>query len=321
MKKKMLIALASILTLATGVTALGHSKNVITYADTNITTYLVLSSVGKYNGESGENFDAPLYLENTVKYEAKAGSDLPGKNEITAPNSAATFDHWEAYEGTGFPTVYTKVPNSSGKILYAFFANSGEEVPVQPEPVTNIYLDKTEMTLGIGSTYTLVATIYPENATNKTVIWTTSDDEVAEVNENGLVTAIAVGETDITVTTADGGYTATCHVTVEEKAALVDGYYLVGSMTEWKPEIDYLMSVNPGNVNEQMITWNATAGQQVKVIYFHTATGTSDWKNISNPDNMGSNAEASGGNAKIILAGSYTLYVDTTDNHYWFNKN
>lgn len=131
MNKKIVIAFASMLTLALGVTAMGEQAGVATYADdANVTTYLVLSSVGKYNGNSGENFAAPLYLENTIKYEAKAGTDLPGKEAVTAPGTNGEFDHWETYEGTGFPTVYEKVPNVSGKILYAFYKNTN----LNPDP-------------------------------------------------------------------------------------------------------------------------------------------------------------------------------------------
>ena len=54
----------------------------------------------------------------------------------------------------------------------------------------------------------------PTNATNKEVIWSTADDEVASVDENGKVTALTVGETMITVTTVDGGYKDYCIIKV-----------------------------------------------------------------------------------------------------------
>ncbi len=82
-----------------------------------------------------------------------------------------------------------------------------------PAPVTGVSLDKTEATLKIGKTLTLTATVAPANAGNKNVTWS-SDREGVAIVENGVVTAVAEGTANITVTTEDGNYTATCAVTV-----------------------------------------------------------------------------------------------------------
>lgn len=81
-------------------------------------------------------------------------------------------------------------------------------------PVTGITLDKTELSLTVGNSGTLTAAVMPDTATNRNVVWESSADEVAAVDENGLVTAVAEGNATITVTTEDGGFTATCEVTV-----------------------------------------------------------------------------------------------------------
>lgn len=89
------------------------------------------------------------------------------------------------------------------------------KVTVMPTLAESITLDKTEISLEATQTATLVATILPELATNKAATWTSSDKAVATVDENGLVTAIAVGETTITATTVDGSnLSASCKVTV-----------------------------------------------------------------------------------------------------------
>ena len=81
--------------------------------------------------------------------------------------------------------------------------------------VTGVTLDKTEATLtGKGQTVQLTATVAPANATNKNVTYATSNEKVATVSPEGLVTAVAKGTADITVTTADGNKTAVCKVTV-----------------------------------------------------------------------------------------------------------
>ena len=81
--------------------------------------------------------------------------------------------------------------------------------------VTGISLNKTSTTLFVGDTETLSATIAPEDATNKSVTWSSSNTSVATVSSNGVVTAKAEGTTTITVKTADGNKTATCTVTVK----------------------------------------------------------------------------------------------------------
>ena len=79
--------------------------------------------------------------------------------------------------------------------------------------VTGVTLDKSEVSITVGNTATLTATITPSNATNKNVSWTSSAEGVATV-ENGVVTAVAEGSATITVTTEDGNYSASCEVTV-----------------------------------------------------------------------------------------------------------
>ena len=82
--------------------------------------------------------------------------------------------------------------------------------------VTSITLNKTSLTLEIGETETLTASVLPENATNKEVTWTSNNESVATVSSTGVVTAVSPGAATITVTTADGGKTATCSVTVQQ---------------------------------------------------------------------------------------------------------
>jgi len=86
-----------------------------------------------------------------------------------------------------------------------------------PVPVTGVSINSKEITLYTGNTSALVATVSPEDADNKNVFWTSSDEEVATVDENGVVTAISAGTAIITVTTEDGSFTAECTVVVNTK--------------------------------------------------------------------------------------------------------
>ena len=90
-----------------------------------------------------------------------------------------------------------------------------KEVPVVPVAVTGVTLDKATASIEIGKTVTLTATVAPANADNKAVTWATSDAAIATV-ANGVVTGVAKGTATITVKTVDGGFTATCAVTVTD---------------------------------------------------------------------------------------------------------
>lgn len=103
--------------------------------------------------------------------------------------------------------------------------------------VTGVTLDKNELTLERRSSDTLTATVMPENADRKGVRWSSSDASVASVTTKGVVTALKEGNADITVTTADGSYTAVCHVTVTDSnkpKQAEDGYYEISTGAELK---------------------------------------------------------------------------------------
>ena len=81
-------------------------------------------------------------------------------------------------------------------------------------PVTGVSLDESSITLDVGGNQTLTATVTPEDATNKKVCWSSDNEAVATVSEDGVVTAVAGGTAVITATTHDGLFTASCTVTV-----------------------------------------------------------------------------------------------------------
>lgn len=87
--------------------------------------------------------------------------------------------------------------------------------------VTGVTLNKTTLSLLEGNFETLTATVSPDNASNKSVTWKSSATDIAKVDDSGKVTAVKAGSATITVTTADGGKTADCSVTVTEQATII----------------------------------------------------------------------------------------------------
>ena len=82
--------------------------------------------------------------------------------------------------------------------------------------IKGIYLNYETLELAVGKSVTLKAKFDPSDAKNQNVTWATSNSEVVSVN-NGLVKALSEGQADITATSEDGGFTATCHVTTYVK--------------------------------------------------------------------------------------------------------
>ncbi len=81
--------------------------------------------------------------------------------------------------------------------------------------VTGITIDSSSLSLAPGETGKLVVTVTPADASDASVIWSSSDESVAKVDQNGNVTAVADGTAKITATTADGGYSTSCDMTVK----------------------------------------------------------------------------------------------------------
>jgi hypothetical protein len=82
-------------------------------------------------------------------------------------------------------------------------------------PVTGVSIDNEAVTIAIGTTFQITGTVAPLDATDAAVTWTVGDPAVISISDTGLVTAGKAGTTTVTVTTADGEFTASCEVTVK----------------------------------------------------------------------------------------------------------
>ena len=132
------------------------------------------------------------------------------------------------------------------------------QVSVNQQTVTGVSLDKTTLSLDIGASETLTATVTPADAGNKNVTWSSSDETVATVDATGKVTAVAAGTATITVTTADGGKSATCEVTVSSKA--VTGVSLdktTLSLITGDSET-LTATVTPDDAGNKNVTWSSS---------------------------------------------------------------
>lgn len=146
-----------------------------------------------------------------------------GLTATISPANATTQQHSWASENGKIAKAYGETLNTAkvtaigvGKTTITYTIGGKEascEVTVTPRTISveSITLNKTQLSLVKGATETLAATVLPTTATDKTVIWESSDTAVATVKD-GIVTAVAAGNATITATA--GGKTAICAVTV-----------------------------------------------------------------------------------------------------------
>lgn len=139
------------------------------------------------------------------------------------------------------------------------------DVPPPPHvDVTGVTINVTATTINVGSSLALVASVLPSNATDKTVTWSSDDTSIATVTTGGVVTAIANGAANITVTTHDGGYTASCAVTAEIPSVttlVIEGAASISAET-------CMYNAIADNVEDvsSSATWSITSGSQYATI-------------------------------------------------------
>ena len=132
---------------------------------------------------------------------------------ITIPTGNLTWSQMKGY-GAGF-SIEIPLRASSSQYPYAYVYGAEIEVTYTAEEVhpTSVSVSPSTASVEVGEMVTLTETVLPANATDKSVSWSTSNASVATVL-NGVVTGVGAGSCTITVTTNDGGLTATCAVTV-----------------------------------------------------------------------------------------------------------
>ena len=137
------------------------------------------------------------------------------------------------------------------------------------QPVTGVRLDKTEVTLNVAESTVLQATVLPADASNQTVEWSSSNDDIAIIDNGGKITAVAIGNAIITVTTTDGSHTATCQIIV--KPILVASVKITCEeeqllLTPNQQTLHLSASVLPENATDKDLVWSIESGDDLATI-------------------------------------------------------
>lgn len=207
------------------VVAVGQGEAVITASIGEATSSVTITVTGEQPGESGltgvslDRYTLTLY----------AGEEAEQLTATLKPEGIEAAIHWMSSNQTAATVSQDgKVtPLAAGVTVVTAAAGDYRAsciVTVQPKRVrvTGIRFDEPTHTLMMGSTVTLQPIIAPDDATVKNLTWVSSDEQTATVSRTGIVTALSVGETTITATTVDGGYSAGIKIIVTAAAQLGD---------------------------------------------------------------------------------------------------
>ena len=125
---------------------------------------------------------------------------------------------------------------------------------------SGVMLDQTTVKLSPGGTTTLVATVTPETAKDKSLTWESSNPEIVTVDANGNITAIKEGSATVTVKTTDGGFTAEAKVTVSKDVVAVTGVTLNKTSLNLGPTESSTLTVTikPSSASNKGITWSSS---------------------------------------------------------------
>lgn len=149
-------------------------------------------------------------------------------------------------------------------------------VTVKSVAVTGVTLEG-DKAIAIGETVKLTATIAPANATNKKIIWNSSNPEIASIGTDGTIEGKAAGETTVTVTTEDGSKTATCKVEVTSiplKAYNVGDYY--PDADDSSTAVGVVFKITNGGVHGKVISLDETTAQWSTVNHYFTMNDYND---------------------------------------------
>jgi len=173
----------------------------------------------------------------------------------------------DTYVGWNFDSVWDWADEKNNG--YPYFR--WQEALLSNIKVNAVQISETALILPKGDSVFLSATVSPVNASNPSVTWSSSDKAVATITAGGKVTAVGAGTATITATTTDGGYTATCTVTVTERLA---EEYKINSITVRNNDGTVLSEIPSGSCLATVsITNLASEGNTLVFLAAYTSTG------------------------------------------------
>ena len=303
-----------------------NKTEILAYPNAKSSSYVIPSSVTEIG--SAAFYDCTGLKSVTIPSSVKeigidAFSGCTGLKSVTISNGVTNIESWAFYGCTGLKSV--TIPSSVAEICGSAFGYYYDNNSVQRKKVngftiygkkgteaeryandngfifkeevlpTEVKLNQSTLTLGRGESYSLISTVMPANANDKTCTWSTSNSSAATVSNTGKVTAKAVGTATITVKTVNGK-TATCKVTVKPAPTSVKinptaltlgkgesytvsestskGSYANGANLKWTSTNTRVATVQKGKGNKAVIKAVGTGTANIKITLFNGKTAT-----------------------------------------------
>lgn len=139
--------------------------------------------------------------------------------------------------------------------------------------IESIQLDKSSITLKIGDSERLYATVLPSEASDKTIIWSSADSNIATVTD-GVVTAVNIGETTVIATSKDGRVSSECIISVIPEEIPVTSVSLDRTTLEMEigDEVRLNVSISPENATNKDVKWSSSDDSVVTVSKYGLVT-------------------------------------------------
>ena len=341
-----------------------NKTEILAYPNAKSSSYVIPSSVKEIG--SAAFYDCTGLKSVTIPSSVKeigidAFSGCTGLKSVTISNGVTNIESWAFYGCTGLKSV--TIPSSVAEICGSAFGYYYDNNSVQRKKVngftiygkkgteaeryandngfifkeevlpTEVKLNQSTLTLGRGESYSLISTVMPANAKNKTCTWSTSNSSAATVSNTGKVTAKAVGTATITVKTVNGK-TATCKVTVKPAPTSVKinptaltlgkgesytvsestskGSYANGANLKWTSTNTRVATVQKGKGNKAVIKAVGTGTANIKITLFNGKTATCKVKVKPAPTSVKINPTA----LTLGKGESYTISESTSKGSY-----
>lgn len=294
---------------------------------------------GKFNASSSSNYYWQIYKFTMPKdgnlciyYESEARNYFWGGSYLTIYSSADTDNHiWNFYQSGSDSYQYSAARNmyydtieialSKGEYFFALRTSEVINTPYSltlsyKEPVihvSSISLSPSGLTMEIGDQKTIIPTVLPNNATDKTVVWKSDHPSIATV-ENGMVKAVSIGTTSISATSSDGEIKAVCPVVVGcnhdynstiSPAGIDYSGYISKTCTKCGTETkDWIAGINSIKLSETSYRYDGKEHKPSVMVLDRDGNALEDGKDytVSYPDNTKD-------------TGSYTVKIDFKGNY------
>ena len=262
------------------------------------------TSLNPQNKLTIKEHENELKVNDTVNLNVDILSDEISKDNliwVSSDENIAKVDGNGLVTATGVGTAYIYATEENTNELYDYCV-----VDVLG-PVSNISLDVTTLALKTGESYKLIPTVEPETALDKTITWTSSDEKIATVDEDGYVTAKSAGTVVITATSNyDPTISCTCQIIVTNPVYKVSSIKITGVPSSIKVGSNFKLTatISPSNATNKKVTWKSSNTKYATV----TSSGTVSIKSAGAGKNVKITATAKDGSG---VTKTVTLKIPT----------